>query len=342
MSRTPENLWSNNRSIKNIGEIREDLDSMDLSLNLKYFYNYVNTEASYPFFGRNRKLVPPADIARKREIADSLRNLKYQAEYDIEARAENVLSGQPLEATPASEPPADEPRLSASEINGTTSGLPESVDSTTVADSVPIGQNEADNSTIVTSTEPISAPKEETITLTPAQRDAIDSLRQTKRYAISAASGGLTTARNIKNNFTTNKNEVDALQREFRRFQISWYQKYTQAIACFVMFMIGAPLGAIIKKGGLGMPVLVSIIFFVLYYMLTITGEKWAMEGVADPLFGTAFSNLALIPFGLFFLRQARRDARIFEADFYYGLFQRARIWWAAFRKQEKLKEELS
>jgi len=342
MSRTPENLWSNNRSIKNIGEIREDLDSMDLSLNLKYFYNYVNTEASYPFFGRNRKLVPPADIARKREIADSLRNLKYQAEYDIEARAENVLSGQPLEATPASEPPADEPRLSASEINGTTSGLPESVDSTTVADSVPIGQNEADNSTIVTSTEPISAPKEETITLTPAQRDAIDSLRQTKRYAISAASGGLTTARNIKNNFTTNKNEVDALQREFRRFQISWYQKYTQAIACFVMFMIGAPLGAIIKKGGLGMPVLVSIIFFVLYYMLTITGEKWAKEGVADPLFGTAFSNLALIPFGLFFLRQARRDARIFEADFYYGLFQRARIWWAAFRKQEKLKEELS
>src|SRR5690554_1408097 len=91
------------------------------------------------------------------------------------------------------------------------------------------------------------------------------------------------------------------------------------------MFIIGAPLGAIIKKGGLGVPVLFSIIFFIVYYMLTITGEKWAKEGVTDALFGTWFSVLALLPFGLFFLRQARRDARLFEADFYYGLIVRIR-----------------
>jgi lipopolysaccharide export system permease protein len=88
------------------------------------------------------------------------------------------------------------------------------------------------------------------------------------------------------------------------------------------MFLIGAPLGAIIKKGGLGLPVLISILFFILFYMLTITGEKWAKEGVVDSLLGTIFSNLCLLPFGLFFLRQARKDARLFESDFYDGLLK--------------------
>jgi lipopolysaccharide export LptBFGC system permease protein LptF len=117
--------------------------------------------------------------------------------------------------------------------------------------------------------------------------------------------------------------QVDNHEREYRRYEIAWYQKYTQAIACFVMFLIGAPLGSIIKKGGLGLPVLISIIFFIMFYMLTITGEKWAKEGVTDPLFGTVFSNLCLVPFGMFFLRQARKDARLFEGDFYAGLWKR-------------------
>lgn len=345
MNRTPENLWSNNRSIKNIQEIRVDLDSMDLALNQKYFYNYVNTEASYPFFGRNRKLVPPADIERKRQISDSLRNLKFQEEYEQEFQLNGDGTGRPLGIDPLF--PKDEEQLSAAESIDSMEILNPSV-----SDSLVNTADSAEN--IMDTTEAVSASNlegnpnfvpaviEKPIILTPEQKTALDSLRQTRRYMISSASGGLTTARNIKNNFTTNKSEVDTLAREFRRFQISWYQKYTQAIACFVMFMIGAPLGAIIKKGGLGMPVLVSIIFFVLYYMLTITGEKWAKEGVADPLFGTAFSNLALIPFGLFFLRQARKDARIFEADFYYALFQKATEWWESFRKIEKLKKELS
>lgn len=345
MNRTPENLWSNNRSIKNIQEIRTDLDSMDLALNQKYFYNYVNTEASYPFFARNRKLVPPADIERKRLISDSLRNLKFQAEYEMESRANSDGSGSPAGSIPLDNLPDDQLQFRADElVEGSdaqaSTGIPISrADSAqAMADTMEVvpAPNLAGNPNFV------PAITEKKIILTPEQKASLDSLRQTRRYLVSAASGGLTTARNIKNNFTTNKNEVDALAREFRRFKISWYQKYTQAIACFVMFMIGAPLGAIIKKGGLGMPVLVSIIFFVLYYMLTITGEKWAKEGVADPLFGTAFSNLALIPFGLFFLRQARKDARIFEADFYYALFQKIKGRWISFRKKEKLKKELS
>ena len=57
--------------------------------------------------------------------------------------------------------------------------------------------------------------------------------------------------------------------------------------------------------------------------MLNLTGEKWAKEGMADPLFGSWFANIALIPAGIFFLRQARKDARLFEADAYYAAFQK-------------------
>ena len=71
------------------------------------------------------------------------------------------------------------------------------------------------------------------------------------------------------------------------------------------------------------MPVLISIIFFILFYMLTITGEKWAKEGVTNPVFGTWFSNLVLLPIGFFFLRQARKDARLFEPETYIEFFKK-------------------
>jgi lipopolysaccharide export LptBFGC system permease protein LptF len=158
---------------------------------------------------------------------------------------------------------------------------------------------------------------ERTAPLTDREKFMLDSVVNERGLNSNALTMALNNARNLKNNFNVKNAQVDSFDREFRRFEIAWYQKYTQAFACFVMFMIGAPLGSIIKKGGLGMPVILSITFFILFYMLTITGEKWAKEGVVDPIIGTWFSNLCLIPFGLFFLRQARKDARLFEPDFY-------------------------
>lgn len=349
MNRTPENLWSNNRSIKNIEEIRVDLDSMDREISQKLFFNYATTEASYPYFGRNRKILPPADLQRKKLLADSIRNLKYQEEYELThgVRLEGADLNEQSEA--ARLLAADELAQSTDSVGGQrVDTLPPvtASDAITARDSVkamvdtmpPVPAPEINTPATIA----LNVAEEQAIVLTDAQRAKLDSLRDTPRQMVSAAASALTSARNLKNNFTTNKNQIDALEREFRRFQISWFQKYTQALACFVMFMIGAPLGAIIKKGGLGMPVLVSIIFFIVYYMLTITGEKWAKEGVTGALFGTSFSILALIPFGLFFLRQARKDARIFEADFYYGFIQKLKSSLPKIRKREKLKEEFS
>jgi lipopolysaccharide export system permease protein len=83
------------------------------------------------------------------------------------------------------------------------------------------------------------------------------------------------------------------------------------------MFLIGAPLGSIIKKGGLGVPVLVSILFFILYYVLDLMGTKWAKQDVISVPVGVWMANFILFWIGMVFLRQARVDARLFDADFY-------------------------
>jgi lipopolysaccharide export system permease protein len=93
------------------------------------------------------------------------------------------------------------------------------------------------------------------------------------------------------------------------------------------MFLIGAPLGAIIKKGGLGIPVLVSILFFVVYYIVTMQGEKLAKQGTLSVEVGVWIADALLFGIGLMFLRQARADARLFEADFYAVVLDKIVRW---------------
>lgn len=94
------------------------------------------------------------------------------------------------------------------------------------------------------------------------------------------------------------------------------------------MFLIGAPLGAIIKRGGLGFPVIISIFFFIIFYVLTSVGDKWAKSGVVDGLYAAWMANVILLPVGVFFLKQARKDAKIFDADFYNVWIENLKNWW--------------
>lgn len=129
--------------------------------------------------------------------------------------------------------------------------------------------------------------------------------------------------RNLKNLITASRERVDSMQKNAVTYHLAMFKKVTFSIACFIMFLIGAPLGAIIKKGGFGLPVLISIVFFILFYVLNITGEKYAKEGVTGVLEGAWMSNAVLALFGLFFLRQARSDSRLFDADIYYIFFNK-------------------
>lgn len=127
-------------------------------------------------------------------------------------------------------------------------------------------------------------------------------------------------ARNIKSFTAAYTEKMKGTYRESNNYQIEIFRKFTQSAACIIMFLIGAPLGAIIKKGGLGMPVLISILFFIIFYVLTILGEKWGREGIVIVGAGMWAANLILLPIGLFFLYQARNDSSLLELDFWRRL----------------------
>lgn len=130
-------------------------------------------------------------------------------------------------------------------------------------------------------------------------------------------SDALNKARNVKVNLNSAKTRLYQYQKDANLYTIEMQKKYAQALACILMFLVGAPLGAIIKKGGLGVPTIIAIFFFIIYYVFSSIGEKQAKEGAMDPIIAAWMSDAILLPFGLFFLRQARVDARIFEVDAY-------------------------
>ena len=127
----------------------------------------------------------------------------------------------------------------------------------------------------------------------------------------------LSKARNIKVNLSSTRSKMYNLQRSANLYTLERDKKYSMSLACIIMFMIGAPLGAIIKKGGLGVPVIIAILFFIVYYIVGSIGKQQTKELQLDPYTAAWMANAVLLPFGLFFLRQARIDARLFDIDIY-------------------------
>jgi lipopolysaccharide export system permease protein len=133
----------------------------------------------------------------------------------------------------------------------------------------------------------------------------------------------LATARNASSQLININGHMKDYMTDFRIHQVQWHKILASAVACMAMFLIGAPLGAIIKKGGLGIPVLASILFFILYYVLSLMGEKWGKNSIVPVPVGMWLANSVLFFVGGIFLLQARRDARLFEADFYHVMWDK-------------------
>src|SRR5690606_39581618 len=100
-------------------------------------------------------------------------------------------------------------------------------------------------------------------------------------------------------------------------------RKFTLSFACLIFFFIGAPLGAIIRKGGLGMPVVISIFFFVVYYIIDTMGGKFAREGVWFVYQGMWLSSAVLMPVGVFLTYKSANDSALLNADAYYSNLQK-------------------
>lgn len=120
----------------------------------------------------------------------------------------------------------------------------------------------------------------------------------------------------------TYKNEDWRYIDPLRRIDIESYRKFTLSLACLIFFFIGAPLGAIIRKGGLGTPVIISILFFLIYYIIDMIGKKLARDGAVSPFTGTIVSSLILLPLGVFLTWKSTKDSNLFSMDSYTLFFK--------------------
>ena len=119
------------------------------------------------------------------------------------------------------------------------------------------------------------------------------------------------------------ESEYSDKQNLLRKNRVEWNRKFSLSFACIVLFMIGAPLGSIIRKGGLGSPLVFAVIFFVLFHLLNTFGEKFAKQGVTSVVFGMWLSTLVLIPIGIFLTSKAMRDSQLFNKEFYFRFLKR-------------------
>jgi lipopolysaccharide export system permease protein len=111
--------------------------------------------------------------------------------------------------------------------------------------------------------------------------------------------------------------------KQIRLHQIQFWQKITMSLACLIFFFIGAPLGAIIRKGGLGFPVVVAVIIFIIYYIIDTGAMKVSREGEMPVWFGMWISTLVLAPLGVFFTVKSNNDSAVFNMDAYVSLWKR-------------------
>ena len=128
----------------------------------------------------------------------------------------------------------------------------------------------------------------------------------------------------IKNTLFFNATEAEVHRQVIIRHKIEWHRKFAFSLACMVLFFIGAPLGSIIRKGGLGMPLVVAIVFFLIFHLLNMFGEKFAGSEVLTPFWGMWLAVFVLTPVGIFFTYKAMHDSQLFNKDRYTRFFKKA------------------
>jgi lipopolysaccharide export system permease protein len=137
-----------------------------------------------------------------------------------------------------------------------------------------------------------------------------------------AFDGARSLARNTRQGIANGIENADTRVRAMNRHAIEWHRKFFLALSCILLFFIGAPLGAIIRKGGLGMPTVLAIGIFLAFYILSMIGEQMVKAGTVTPAFGMWISSLALLPFAVYFTRQAMRDAQAFQINWQSHFFR--------------------
>ena len=308
LKRTDLELFEQHRKMKNMGELSQDIDSMasqKRSISLDALKTAAN---SYTYHLRDGSILPQEQKKVEKDTTAARQSPQETVASQLPDTSTSILNSRMQYARTALTKRT--PDKGNQEIRPVPTE--EEMDTLRRTETFPV-VNKADTALIAKINEEVKGDK---------IRSAIDRALSQCRYT--------------KNKISVEASRVENLSYEINKHKIERGKKLTQAISCIIMFLIGAPLGAIIKRGGLGVPVIVSICFFIIFYVLTIMSEKWANEGMISPWLAIWAPNIFLFPFGLVFLLQARVDARIFETDFYRVIFDKlknSRI----FRKKAEL-----
>lgn len=140
--------------------------------------------------------------------------------------------------------------------------------------------------------------------------DSTQTLKSTVEQAVSMAKA-------VTDNGNMNVIQLDETVKNVRRYLVEYHKKFTLSFSCLVLFFIGAPLGAIIRKGGLGLPVVISVFFFLIFHIVSTIGEKSVREGNMSPFLGMWLAIIVLTPLGLFLTYKATADSALFDVELY-------------------------
>ncbi len=194
---------------------------------------------------------------------------------------------------------------------------------------------ESDQAAIMPEVKPVIPVPDEEINLDTAFYDNImDELTLKERETVYESA--LSLARSARTYADGTAQTIDSKIKRLRRFEIEWHRKFTIAFACFVFLLIGAPLGAIIRKGGLGLPVVLSTLFFIFYYIASLFGEKVVRESMLPDYQGMWLTSSLFFTIGIFLTYKATTDAAMLNLDTYANFFRKLNK-----RKQRTLIEVL-
>ena len=136
----------------------------------------------------------------------------------------------------------------------------------------------------------------------------------------------LSYANSIKSSMEGSAIEYDIRRKELRLHLIEWHNKFTMSLAVLVLFLIGAPLGSIVRKGGIGTPVVFAVVFFVIFFLLNNFGRKFVKEDVLQPVAGMWLATMVLVPIGFFLTYKALHDSQLFNKEVYSRLYRKVGV----------------
>lgn len=323
LQKTDPKWFQGNRIMRNVSELDGDIDSLNTEVTSMLINYYMNRPNYFSYYRRDEPFVLSEDLVKFKAHRDSV---SQSALFQIHSQEPVEQPAPIISDTLRSKKIASggTEKLKTKDVvqskRKATALRNKILNSKRTKPSLIARKNKVKKTDVQKVALKPSAPKLKiTDSLISHRIDSLIAMSPTVEHYQKAANE----VRQVKSTLTNNNTTTETYIKDRRVYEIQWHKIIASSMACIAMFLIGAPLGAIIKKGGLGVPFLVSIVFFIVFYILNMIGEKWAKQGAVSVMAGVWAADFILLAVGLVFLRQARVDARLFDTDFYLVLIDK-------------------